>query len=86
MRWLNEEYIKNKKSKIDNSNISTDILSNSRYTEEVSEVNNDIMDRSSSTIFSRNSLIDAKLEDFSSHRLLGEGSYGKVFLVENKKN
>ena len=38
----------------------------------------------SSTIFSKDGLVEANLEDFTIVRVLGIGAFGKVFLVENQ--
>ncbi|CDW89282.1 protein kinase domain containing protein [Stylonychia lemnae] len=57
--------------------------------EELSDINSDILsERSgrSSTILSKSSSDSYKLEDFQTLRIIGQGSYGKVYLVKNIKN
>lgn len=40
----------------------------------------------SSTIYTRNTLQVATLEDFLIRKVIGKGAFGKVYLVENKKD
>jgi CRISPR/Cas system-associated endonuclease Cas3-HD len=55
---------------------------------EVSELNESIMDKSSasSALLSRDSAMTTNLQNFESKYKLGEGAFGKVFLVQNKIN
>ena len=39
----------------------------------------------SSTIYSREGSIECQLEDFVIRKVIGKGAFGKVFLVENRK-
>lgn len=39
----------------------------------------------SSTIFSRSTLVECSLEDFQYKKVIGKGAFGKVYLVENRK-
>lgn len=40
----------------------------------------------SSTIYTRSTLMVANLEDFLIRKVIGKGAFGKVYLVENKKD
>lgn len=40
----------------------------------------------SSTIYTRSTLMVANLEDFLIRKVIGKGAFGKVYLVENRKD
>lgn len=55
---------------------------------EIREINEQIERRASvcSTLYSRSTAMTAKLESFRVIKLLGQGSFGKVYLVQNRIN